>query len=106
MMNGLATAEHIAERLRREPYDLFRNDCISKSVRLKRECRAMGIDARVVICLGLARAKWFGRWTRILVVHSWGEVEKKRLETSRPLGSSGIWSIVPMNIRPIWSLRF
>jgi len=100
-MSNLRKAEKIAERLRQEPYILFRNDCITKSIRLKRECESLGIPARVVVCIGLARAKWFGQWLTIPVIHGWGEVEGARIETSRPLGSAGIWGIVPMNIRPM-----
>jgi hypothetical protein len=105
-MSNLEKAEQIAERLRKEPYHLLRNDCITKSVRLKRECAVIGIKARVTVCIGRARARFFKRWLTIPVIHAWAEVENKRLETSRPLGSSGIWGIVPVEIKPIISLRF
>ncbi|MFH1647395.1 MAG: hypothetical protein ABID71_06925 [Chloroflexota bacterium] len=105
-MNKFEKVEEIAEKLRQEPYHTLTNDCITKSVRLKRQCRALGIPVRVVVCIGLARARWFGRWMTIPVIHGWGEVEGKRIETSRPLGSSGIWGIVPVNIRPVISVKF
>jgi len=53
-------AEEITEAPRQEPYRLLTNDCITKSVRFKRRCRAEGISARVVLCMGPARARWFG----------------------------------------------
>ena len=105
-VNNLEKAEKIAERLRQEPYNLLRNDCITKSIRLKRECKALGIPARIVACIGLARARLFGFWLTIPVIHGWGEVEGKRIETSRPLGASGIWGIIPANIKPVIALRF
>ena len=105
-MESRSAVEEIAESLRSEPYHLLKNDCISKSVRFKRICRARGIRARLVVCIGLARAMWFGKWLVLPVIHGWAEVEGKRIETSRPLGSSGIWSIVPVDIRPVISLRF
>jgi len=105
-MSNIEKAESIAEKLRQEPYNTFTNDCITKSLRFKNECKAMGIPARVVVCIGLARARWFGRWLTIPVIHGWGEVERQRIETSRPLGSSGIWGIVPVNIRPVIAVRF
>jgi len=105
-LSNLERAEEIAERLRQEPYHLLKNDCITKSIRLKRECRALGIPARVVACIGLARAQFFGRRFTIPVVHGWGEVEGQRIETSRPLGSSGIWGIIPVNIKPVIAVRF
>ncbi len=105
-MQHAERADEIAEGLRQEPYRLLTNDCITKSIRLKRQCKREGIAAKVVVCVGLSRARWFGRWLVIPVIHGWGEVEGKRIETSRPLGEPGIWGIVPMNIRPIISIRF
>ncbi len=105
-MSNLEKVEAIAERLRQEPYYLFRNDCFTKSIRLKRQCKALGIPARVVACIGLARAWLFGRWLIIPVIHGWGEVEGKRIEVSRPLGASGMWDIVPVNIKPVITVRF
>ena len=105
-MSDIEKAEGIAERLRQEPYHTFSNDCIIKSIRFRSRCRAAGIPARAVVCIGLARARWFGRWLTIPVIHGWGEVEGKRIETSRPLGSSGTWGIVPINVRPVMAIRF
>ena len=106
VMSNIEKADSIAEKLRQEPYHLLKNDCINKSVRLKKECQAVGIPARVVVCIGLARARWFGRWLTIPVIHGWGEVECKRIETSRPLGSPGLWGIVPVNIKPVITIKF
>ena len=105
-MNNLEKVEKIAENLRHEPYILFRNDCITKSRRLKRACLALDIKARTVVCLGYTPAKFFGRYLTIPVIHGWGEVEGKRIETSRPLGHAGIWGIIPMRIKPLIALRF
>ena len=105
-VSNLEKAEEIAEKLRQEPYDLLKNDCITKSMKFKRGCEALGIPASVVACIGLARAYLFGQWLIIPVIHGWGEVEGKRIETSRPLGSSGLWGIVPVNIKPVIALRF
>ena len=100
-----SSVEKIAEKLRREPYHFLTNDCIIKSLRFRRMCRALGIKAKAVIGIGLARASWFGKYLTIPVIHAWGEVEGKRIETSRPLGHPGIWGIIPMNIRPVLSVR-
>jgi hypothetical protein len=105
-ISNVVAADRMAEKLRQEPYVLFKNDCITKSKRLKKECQPIGIKVKVVVCIGLARANWFRRWLTIPVIHGWGEVEDKRIETSRPLGSSGIWGIVPMYIKPIIVIRF
>jgi hypothetical protein len=54
------SVEELAENLRHEPYVLFRNDCITKSRRLKKACRNLGIQARLVVCVGYSKAR-FGR---------------------------------------------
>ncbi len=105
-MTNLEIAGQIAEKLRREPYRLFTNNCLTKSARFKRECERQGIPARAVACIGLARARFFGHWITIPALHGWGEVEGKRIETSRPLGHSGVWGIVPMNIKPVIAVWF
>lgn len=100
-MRDVARADQMAERLRQEPYHLLGNDCIIKSFRLKRQCARLGIPAKVAICIGLARARLFGRGVTLPVIHAWVEVDKVRIETSRPIGASGTWGIVPVNIRPV-----
>jgi len=97
--------EHIAELLRQEPSKLLSNNCFIKSVRFKKQCRSVGIEAQVAVCIGHTRAKWFGHWLTIPVIHGWGEVEGKRIELSRPLGQSGIWNMIPVDIRPVIVVR-
>ncbi|MFH1651025.1 MAG: hypothetical protein ABID87_02815 [Chloroflexota bacterium] len=105
-MTDLALVEKLAEKLRQEPYRTLTNDCFVKSARLKRQLRRRGLNSRVIATIGLGQARLFGRWLTIPVLHGWLEVDGKRVETSRPLGSAGIWSIVPVNIRPVIKLRF
>ena len=105
-MSKLEKAEEIAERLRQEPYVLFKSDCVTKSIKFKRECKAVGISASAVACIGLAKARLLRRWFTIPVIHGWGEAEGKRIETSRPLGASGLWGIIPMNIKPVIAVWF
>lgn len=97
----------IAESLRHEPYRLFFNDCLVKSVRFAKACRKAGIDARIVCCVGLASARipLLSRRLTLPVIHVWAEVEAERIEVSRPLGSRGILDIVPMDIKPILRVR-
>jgi len=104
-VNQVAKAEEVAERLRQEPYRLLTNDCVIKAQRLKKECKRLGIPTRTVLCLGLGEARLFGRWVTIPVIHGWAEIEGKRVEVSRPLGSSGVWGIVPVKIRSVITIR-
>ncbi len=105
-MTNLEIAEAIARKLRDEPYRLWTNNCLTKSARFKRECGRVGVPARAVACIGLARARFFGRWFTIFALHGWGEVDGRRIETSRPLGHSGVWGIVPACIRPVIAVWF
>lgn len=105
-MSNVERAEKIAEDLRQEPYILFRNDCIGKSRRLKNACLKMGIQAKLVVCIGYAQARIRKRTLVVPVIHGWGEVEGQRIETSRPLGSSGFIGIVPARIKPLIALKF
>ncbi len=106
-MSHLEKVEKIAERLRREPYNFLTNDCFIKSLKLKRECQALGIPVKVVACIGLVRAHVLGLWwMTIPVIHGWAEVEGKRIEVSRPPGVPGPWGIIPAQIRPIIRVRF
>jgi hypothetical protein len=98
--------EQMAENLRQEPYRLFRNDCIGKSRRLKKACLDIGIQARLVVCIGYSRAKLFGKSIIVPVIHGWGEINGQRIETSRPLGHSGFIGIVPVEIKPLIAVRF
>lgn len=100
----METVDAIAERLRQEPYHLLgvrKSNCIAKSFRFKRECRRIGVEARVEICIGLTRAKPLGFWIKMLTIHAWGDVEERRVETAMPLGKVGIWGIVDIDIKPV-----
>ncbi|MBA7689734.1 hypothetical protein ES703_98245 [subsurface metagenome] len=100
----METVDAIAERLRQEPYHLLgvrKSNCIAKSFRLKRECRRIGVEARVEICIGLTRAKPLGFWIKMLTIHAWGEVDGRRVETAMPLGKVGIWGIIDIDIKPV-----
>lgn len=107
-MDELGVAETIAEGLRKEPYHLFRNDCFTKSLRFRSECRKRGIKARLVFCvLGVVKARLplVGEVNIPYTPHFWGEVKGQRIETSRPLGSCGHLGIAPSKIRPVIVVR-
>jgi len=105
-VSNLEEAERIAEIIRHEEHHVFRSDCIGKSIKFKRMCREAGIPVRIVVCLGIERAKPFGFWMPWLPIHAWGEVEGKRIEVSRPLGASGTLGTIPVNIRPLIAMWF
>lgn len=103
------TIEEKAEKLRQEPYRLFTNDCLTKSLRLIKMCREQGVKAKLVWCvLGLIsiRLPVIGRIPLVEFIHFWVDVEGKRIETSRPLGSEGLLGIVPSQIKPVITIIF
>jgi len=107
-MSELKVAEDVAENLRQELYHLFRNDCLTKSLRFRSECRKRRINAQVVWCaLGLTKAKLpLLREVSIpYSTHFWGEVKGQRFETSRPFGNQGGFGIVPSKIKPIITVK-
>jgi hypothetical protein len=104
-MDSFARVDQLAEKLRQEPYHLFRNDCITKSRRLKKACRALGIPVNAIVCLGYARAKLQGHSPWVPVIHGWVELDRRRIETSRPLGHAGFIGIVPVTIKPLIKIR-
>ena len=104
----LDITEQIAAKLRQEPYRLFRNDCLTKSLRLRSECRKRGFKAHLVWCaLGLAKVKApvIGEIPIPICTHFWGEVHGRRFETSRPLGSHGSFGVVPSEIKPVFTIK-
>lgn len=100
----MTQVEEIAERLRHEPYHVLpmRCNCLGKSFRFKRECRKAGIDARVVICIGIIYPRIiFGCSLKVPMVHEWGEVCNKRIEVARPLDQRGPLGTFDIDIKPI-----
>jgi hypothetical protein len=102
------TREQIAEKYRQEKYHLLTNNCLIKSVRFARECKRLGIDVRVVFCLGSAPARLpgSGKPFKVPVLHAWGEVDGERIELSHPLGYEGILGMMPGKVKALVKLRF
>jgi len=100
-------AQQAAERLRREPYRLLLNNCLIKSARLAGQCRSLGVEARVVLCLGLASARLPGLGRRFVfpTPHAWVDVDGDRIELCRPLGWLGLLDIAPEKVKPFVKLR-
>ena len=96
-----------AQRLRREPYRLLLNNCLIKSVRLAGQCRSLGVEARVVLCLGLASARLPGLDRRVVfpTPHAWVDVDGDRIELCRALGWLQPLDIAPDKVKPFVKLR-
>lgn len=99
----MTKVDEIAEKLRQEPFHVFpmRYNCIGKSFRFKEECRKAGIDARVVICLGIVEMRRFGCSIKLPWGHEWGEVGNERIEVARPLDQRSPWGTFDIDFKPV-----
>lgn len=100
--------ERIAERIRREPYRIFTNNCYHKSWKFLKKAAELGIKAKMcpVIGMAVARLPFLGWRMKIPVLHCWVEVEGKRIEISHPLGEKSVWEIIPGDVKPLIAVRF
>ena len=93
--------EAIANRIRHEHHTLFsfNRNCLGKSLKFRRECRCIGVKAKVVF--GLSTAKIERINLTVLTLHAWGEVDKERIEVTLPRWTLGGVGILYENIKPI-----
>lgn len=101
--------EEIADSIRAEPFHSLCNNCLVKSLRFKKECLRRGIEARVVVCFGYTRVIrhpsmiLLGRMKglTIPIIHTWGEVEGRRIEVARPLDEPSVWGTLDSEVKPL-----
>jgi len=95
----------MAERLRQEPFNIITNNCLIKSLRFKRECKRIGIDAYVVIAVGIVGLERFNLSLKLLFVHGWAEINGQRIEVARPLNQKSPWGTFDIDFRPLARIR-
>lgn len=100
-MNTIVPMDTIAERLRREPFQMFWNNCLRKSFKFKRDCDRIGVSARVVLALVLVPCKWGLPLPYIVWFHAWAEVNGQRIELARPLSEKNTAGTLDSDIRPV-----
>lgn len=115
MAEGKADSDWLEEKIERyryEPYHLFSNNCIHKSLRLRQELKGRGINANVVLLLfGLGKARipivsrLLGRIPFPALLHAYVEINGKRIEVSRPLGEEGFLGFINEEIKPILKVK-
>ncbi len=96
--------ERIAQELRYDPFHLLWNNCIIKSLRLKKKCQALGIPVEVEVCLGKVRFNWLGRWFTSLTVHGYGKIRGEKIEVAHPLDRIGPFGVVDADIVPVFTV--
>ena len=78
------SVEELAGTIRKRPYSVLRDNCLTKSVEFARRCTAMGLEARVMLCLALFRLRIpvLGFRVPVLGPHFYTEVLGKQYEVS------------------------
>ena len=78
------SVDDLAGTIRKRPYSVLRDNCLTKSVEFARRCAAMGLEARVVLCLALFRLRVpvLGFKSPVLGPHFYTEVLGKQYEVS------------------------
>lgn len=88
----------------REPYSLFGNNCINKSLKIKARAEELGKRADVVGCISIVPIK---KWHNLPTInlHVYTEIEGKKIDVSLDPGHEEIYCknsekklIMPVNI--------
>jgi len=98
--------DEIAEKLRQESFHTITNNCLIKSFRFKRECKRIGVDAQVVITVGIVRLERFNLSLKLPFAHGWVEINGERIEVARPLNKKSPWGTFDIDFKPLVRIRF
>ena len=100
-MNELSS---FIDEVYREPYSLFSNNCIRKSLRIKTRAAALGKRVDLICCISIVPIK---KWHNFPVIspHVYTEIEGKKVDVSLDPGHEKIYCknsekkiILPVNI--------
>jgi len=111
MMNELSS---FIDGIYREPYSLFSNNCIRKSLRIKARAEALGKRADLICCISIVPIKKLHNFPAVNP-HVYTEIEGKKIDVSLDPGHEEIYCknsekkiILPVNfskVRRILSKR-
>ena len=100
-MNELSS---FIDEIYREPYSLFSNNCIRKSLRIKARAEALEKKADLICCISIVPAK---KWRNFPIIspHVYTEIEGKKIDVSLDPGHEEIYCknsekkiVMPVNI--------
>jgi hypothetical protein len=92
------------DKIYREPYFLFGNNCIRKSLKIKSKAEGLGKKADLICCISIVPIK---KWRNLPTInpHMYTEVEGKKIDVSLDPGHEEIYCknvdkkiILPVNI--------
>jgi len=98
------------DKIYREPYFLFGNNCIRKSLKIKTKAEELGKRADLVCCISIVPIK---KWYNLPTVnpHMYVEVEGRKIDVSLDPGHEAVYCrnsekkiIMPVNISRIWRM--
>jgi len=91
----------------RQPYSLFRNNCINKSLRIKAKAEKLGMRADLICCIAIVPVKKW-RNVRLASPHVYTEIEGERVDVAHDprreeiyCKNSDLKVVVPVNISKI-----
>lgn len=100
-MNELSS---FIDEIYREPYSLFSNNCIRKSLRIKARAEALGRRTDLICCISIIPMKKWHNFP-ILSPHVYTEIEGKKIDVSLDPGHEEIFCkngekkiILPVNV--------
>ncbi len=78
MMNELLS---LIDEVHKEPYSLFRNNCINKSLKIKAKAEELGKGADLICCISIVPIK---KWHDLPTInpHIYTEIEGKKIDVS------------------------
>ncbi len=95
----------IAERIRKEPFNMLTNNCLRKSFKFRKECRKIGIEVGIVFALVLTRCDKFPLPRYVVWFHGWAVVDGRRIELARPLDEKNTANTFDIDIRPLVAIH-
>ena len=107
MMNELSP---FIDEVYREPYSLFGNNCINKSLKIKAKAEELGKKAELICCISIVPIK---KWHNFPTVnpHVYTEIEGNKVDVSLDPGHEEIYCknsekklIIPVNISKLSSI--
>ena len=78
MMNELSS---FIDEVYREPYSLFSNNCINKSLRIKAKAEELGMAGDLILCLSILPIKKFHNFP-IIIPHIYTEIDGRKVDVA------------------------
>ncbi len=96
----------ITETIRKEPFQMFWNNCIIKSIKFRKRCRALNYEVTIAFAFVITTCDRWCLPPKIPWFHSWPEIYGQRIEIARPLDEKNTANTYDIDIKPVLTVRF